>query len=130
PPTLLLPLRLRPPPPLFPYTTLFRSRLTPSSGIGAICNRPDGKCQPFTACALQLCVRAAGAGRGSVFVAERRELGQLLDLLRHHLAFAREKGGDRTPERRIGDPVRAVGRHREIAALQFVRALRAGLDPL
>ena len=26
--------------------------------------------------------------------------------------------------------MRAVGRHREVAALQFVRALRAGLDPL
>ena len=38
-------------------------------------------------------------------------------------ATARRKAG-------IGDPMRAVGRHRQIAALHFVRPLRAGLDPL
>src|SRR5215469_3190566 len=54
----------------------------------------------------------------------------MLDLVRHHLALAREKSGNGAAKRRIGDPMRAIGRHRQIAALQFVRALRAGLDPL
>ena len=63
-------------------------------------------------------------------VAERREFGELLDLVLDHLALAIEKGGDGAAETGVGDPVRAVGRHRQIAALQFVRPLRAGLDPL
>src|SRR5437588_7230655 len=63
-------------------------------------------------------------------MAERREFGEMLDLLRGHLALAGEERGDRAAEARIGDPMRAVGRHRQIAALQFMRALRAGLDPL
>ena len=37
--------------------------------------------------------------------------------------------GDRVAEARIGDPVRAQGADRNIAALQLVRALGAGLDP-
>src|SRR5947209_19236071 len=63
-------------------------------------------------------------------MAERREFGEMLDLLRDHLALAGEERGDGAAEARIGDPMRAIGRYRQIAALQFVRALRAGLDPL
>src|SRR5689334_7762184 len=61
---------------------------------------------------------------------KRRVLRELLDLVLDHLAFAIEKRGHRAAEARIGDPVRAVSRGRQIAALQFVRPLRAGLDPL
>src|SRR4051794_39654546 len=61
---------------------------------------------------------------------ERREFGKLLDLVLDHLAFAIEKRGDGAAEAGIGDPVRAVSRGRQIAALQFVRSLRPGLDPL
>src|SRR5947209_549747 len=61
---------------------------------------------------------------------ERRELGEVLDLLGDHLALAGQEGGDGAAEAWVRDPMRAVGRHRQIATLQFVRPLRAGLDPL
>jgi hypothetical protein len=38
--------------------------------------------------------------------------------------------GDGPAKTGIGDPMRAVGRHRQIATLDFVRTLRAGLDAL
>ena len=65
-----------------------------------------------------------------VLMAERREFGEVLDLLLDHLALAGEERGDGAAETRVGDPVGAVDRHRQVAALQFVRPLRAGLDPL
>src|SRR5260221_8522706 len=63
-------------------------------------------------------------------VPEGGVFGEMLDLLLDHLALAVEEGGDRAAEPGIGYPVRAVDRRRQIAALQFVRPLGAGLDPL
>src|SRR5947207_11835149 len=73
---------------------------------------------------------AGPATRLLVLVAKRREFGEVLDLLRHHLTLAGEKGGHGAAEARVRDPMRAVGRHRQVAALQLVRPLRPGLDPL
>ena len=73
---------------------------------------------------------AGGAALVSLSLPERRILGQPLDLALDHVALAREELGDGAAKARVGDPMGAVGRHRQIAALQFVRALRAGLDPL
>src|SRR5712692_2459255 len=64
-----------------------------------------------------------------LLVAERGVFGEVLDFLLDHLALAIEEGGDRAAERWVGDPVRAVNRRRQIAALQFVGPLGAGLDP-
>src|SRR5215469_17223011 len=55
-------------------------------------------------------------------------LGELLDLVLDHLALAGEELRDGPAEIGVRDVVRAVGRHRQVAALQLVRALRAGLD--
>src|SRR6202040_805562 len=75
------------------------------SGIADIWGRQDRKCQSFAARPAQLCVRSVRVSPGLVLVAERRELGQVLDLLRHHLALLGEERGDGAAERRIGDPV-------------------------
>src|SRR6266567_6378501 len=62
-------------------------------------------------------VGAAGAGLLLLLLmAERRVLGEVLDLPLDHLALAIEERGDRAAERRVGDPVRAVDRRRQIAA--------------
>ena len=47
----------------------------------------------------------------------------------HIGALALEVVGDRAAQRRIGDVVRRIGRHRHVAARELVLALRAGLDP-
>ena len=52
------------------------------------------------------------------------------DVVLDHLTLAREELGDGPPETRIRDPMGTVGRHRQIAALDLVRPLRAGLDTL
>src|SRR6476660_1695222 len=44
-------------------------------------------------------------------------------------ALSLEVIGHRAAERRVPNPMDAVGRHRTIAAGEFVRALRTGLDP-
>src|SRR5579862_3059314 len=65
-----------------------------------------------------------------VGVAERREFREMLDLLLDHLALALDKRRDRAAKAGIGDPVGAVGRRRQIAALQFMGALGARFDAL
>src|SRR3984957_11681508 len=57
-------------------------------------------------------------------------LGEVLDLLLDHLALAREELRDRAAKALVRDVMRAVGRHRQVAALELMRALGAGLDPL
>src|SRR5438045_5849415 len=54
----------------------------------------------------------------------------MLDFLCHHLAFTREKLGDCPAKPQIGYPVCAVGRHRQVTALELVRSLGARLDAL
>src|ERR1700730_18137995 len=61
---------------------------------------------------------------------ERGEFSEPLHLVLDHLALAREELGDGPAERRIGDPVSTVGWHRQIAALDLVWTLGAGLDAL
>src|SRR5439155_24817453 len=64
-------------------------------------------------------------------MAERRVIiRQIVDLLRHHLALTREKLSDCPAKPRIGYPVCAVGRHRQVAALDLVRPLSTRLDAL
>src|SRR6202023_1309873 len=55
---------------------------------------------------------------------------QMLDFLRHHLTLTREKLSDCPAKPRIRYPVGAVGRHRQVTALELVRALGTRLDPL
>ena len=57
-----------------------------------------------------------------------QKLAELVDLEGHLAALLGEKALDRDPKARLADPVRAVGRHRLVAALQLVLPLRAGLD--
>ena len=38
--------------------------------------------------------------------------------------------GDRIAQALVGDPVRGIGGHRQVAARELVRPLGAGLDPL
>src|SRR5690348_12603532 len=61
---------------------------------------------------------------------ERGKFFETFHLVLDHLALARQKLSDSPAKGRIGDPVSAVGRHRQIPALDLVRALRAGLDAL
>jgi hypothetical protein len=68
--------------------------------------------------------------RTLVFVPKRRKLGKALYLTLDHVAFAGKELRDCTPESRIGDPVSAVSRRREIAALDLMRPLGARLDAL
>src|ERR1700722_4151809 len=64
-----------------------------------------------------------------VLVAEGRiVLGEVLDLLLDHLALAREELRDGAAKALVRDVMRAVGRHRQVAALEFMRPLGAGLD--
>ena len=55
--------------------------------------------------------------------------GKLRAGRRHIGALALEIVGDRAAQRRIGDVMRRIGRHRHVAARELVLALRAGLDP-
>ena len=45
-------------------------------------------------------------------------------------AFPAEEIGDGVTQASLGDPMGAPGRHRQIAALDLVGSLGAGLDPL
>ena len=58
-----------------------------------------------------------------------QQLAQLVELAAISRRSCGEEALDRVAEARVADPVRAVGRHRLVAALQLVRPLRAGLDP-
>src|SRR5450759_4971919 len=62
-------------------------------------------------------ILAEGCGRRKLF-AGRPHIGPL----------AREILGYRPPQRRIGDEMRGIGGHRQVAARQLVLALGAGLD--
>src|SRR5208337_2052155 len=65
-----------------------------------------------------------------IFVPEGRELREPFDLVLDHLALALEELGDGSAKARVRDPMSAVGRHRQVAALDLVWPLRACLDPL
>ena len=52
------------------------------------------------------------------------------DLALDRVAFALDEIVDGAAEAGIGDAVRGVGGHRQVAALDLVLALGAGLDPL
>src|SRR6266850_1392380 len=65
-----------------------------------------------------------------VLLPERRVLLQPLDLLFDRRPFALEIIVDGAAESGIDDPMRREGRHRHVAALDLVIALRARLDPL
>jgi hypothetical protein len=57
---------------------------------------------------------------GSLFLAVRQQLAELLELAGHLQALRCEEALDRIPETGVADPVRAVGRDRRIAALELV----------
>ena len=68
--------------------------------------------------------------RGRFLTPEWREIGESVHFVGNHIAFAREELRDRTAEGWIGNPMGTVRRRRQIAALDFVRPLRARLDAL
>src|SRR5579864_8668910 len=63
-------------------------------------------------------------------MAEGRVFCEMLDLLFDHVALPLDKGSNGAAEAGVRDPMGAVGRHRQVAALQFMRSLRARLYPL
>ena len=63
-------------------------------------------------------------------LAERRQRRKLLAGGLHIGALAHQIVGDRPAQPRIGDVMRRIGGHRQVAAGELVLALRAGLDAL
>src|SRR4051812_32932887 len=67
------------------------------------------------------------AGRGFP-LAERRHRRQRRHLPLHRRPLALEKIAHRAAQPRMGDPMRGIGRRGQVAALDLVLALGAGLD--
>src|SRR5690348_959855 len=116
----------------WPVTARARKAATPLSarsgnqiGAAAICACNSGDTVPAMAISRR-------CSSGSIaFPAERRQtLFQLVHLVLDRHGFAPEKIRDRAAETGVADPMGAIGRLRQIPALDFVRALRAGLDTL
>src|SRR5215468_4025331 len=83
---------------------------------------------------LRICGRRRSPGESSgwglfVGAAEGRVFGQRPDLALDGGTLAAEEILDRGGEARLADPMCAPGRRRQVAALDLVLALGAGLDP-
>src|SRR5215472_896163 len=116
----------------WPVTARARKAVTPLSsrsgnqiGAAAMCARSSGDTVPAMAIS-----RRCSSG-SIVFPAERRQvLFQLVHFVLNGHGFAPEKIRHRAAETGVADPVGAIGRLRQIPALDFVWALRTGLHAL
>src|SRR5262249_53791845 len=101
----------------------------------AVCADTPSRCYGRKMAKAPLRIRRGvivGSGSGLrprlVGMAKRRVLGQRPDFGLDGRPLAPKKVLDRDGETGIAHPVRAPGRRRQVAALDFVLALRASLD--